>query len=80
MRSGRSRNWRPGSGEPGRDTAQWQDSVAGYLLQIAAAGQHPHLATALADQPPGAATGPHEPLFDHAMTRILTSLLPPAVP
>ncbi len=34
----------------GQDTTQWQGSLAGYLVQIAAAGQHPHLAAALADQ------------------------------
>ncbi len=96
----------------GQDTSQWQGSLAGYLLQIAAAGQHPHLAAALADQPtahadqgavpadhsagpaddgagpadcgPGdsgpADAGPQEPLFERAMTRILTGLLPPARP
>jgi AcrR family transcriptional regulator len=60
----------------GRDTAQWQDSVAGYLLQIAAAGQHPHLAAALAGQAASGGTEPQEPLFDRAMTGILTGLLP----
>jgi len=59
-----------------RDTAQWQDSVAGYLLQIAAAGQHPHLAAALAGQAASGGTEPQEPLFDRAMTGILTGLLP----
>jgi AcrR family transcriptional regulator len=63
----------------GQDTAQWQGSLAGYLAQIAAAGQHPHLATALADQPShGEAAQQQQPLFDHAMTRILTGLLPTA--
>ena len=62
----------------GRDTTQWQGSLAGYLLQIAAAGQHPYLAAALADQPAGGAPAEHEPLFDRAMTRILTGLIPPA--
>jgi AcrR family transcriptional regulator len=84
-----------GQQRAGQDTAQWQGSLAGYLLQIAAAGQHPHLAAALAGQPEGAAGQPdgaagqagdggsagQEPLFDRAMTRILTGLLPPsAVP
>ena len=96
----------------GQDTTQWQGSLAGYLVQIAAAGQHPHLAAALADQGDGqanqgdgqadqgdgqadhgdepadaepAASGPAdaeppEPLFERAMTRILTGLLPPAPP
>ena len=56
----------------GRDTAQWQGALASYLLQIAAGGQHPQLAAALAE-PPGE---PAEPLFDRALTRILTGLLP----
>jgi AcrR family transcriptional regulator len=55
----------------GQDTAQWQGSLAGYLMDIVAAGQHPQLAAALAE-PPGAP----EPLFDRALTRILTGLLP----
>ncbi|HUZ53467.1 MAG TPA: TetR/AcrR family transcriptional regulator [Streptosporangiaceae bacterium] len=63
--------------DAGRDTAQWQGSLAGYLLPIAAAGQHPHLAAALADQPALDDPGQHQPLFDRAMTRILTGLLPP---
>ena len=81
-----------GQQRAGQDTAQWQGSLAGYLLQITAAGQHPHLAAALADQPVGAADRPDgaagpagdggsagpEPLFDRAMTRILTGLLPPS--
>ena len=62
----------------GRDAAQWQGSLAGYLLPIAAAGQHPHLAAALADQPGPDDSGPQLPLFDRAITRILTGLLPPA--
>ena len=37
----------------GQDTAQWQGSLASYLLHIAAGGQHPQLAAALADQPAG---------------------------
>ena len=59
----------------GQDTAQWQESLTGYLLQIAAGGQHPHLAAALAGQPGGGPV-PQEPLFHRAMTRILTGLLP----
>ena len=59
----------------GRDTAQWQGSLASYLLHIAADGQHPQLAAALADQPAADPAG-GEPLFDRAMTRILTGLLP----
>lgn len=56
----------------GQDTAQWQGSLAGYLMDIVAGGQHPQLAAALAE-PPGE---PAEPLFDRALTRILTGLLP----
>jgi AcrR family transcriptional regulator len=63
----------------GQDTTQWQGSLAGYLAQIAAVGQHPHLAAALAGQPSHRdAAQQQEPLFDNAMTRILTGLLPPA--
>jgi len=61
----------------GQSTAQWQDSLAGYLVQIAAAGAHPHLAAALTDQPAAGAPAQDAPLFDRAMTRILTGLLPP---
>jgi hypothetical protein len=50
------------------------------MVQIVAAGQHPHLAAAVADQPAAAGPAPQEPLFDRAMTRILTGLLPPAEP
>jgi AcrR family transcriptional regulator len=64
----------------GRDTTQWQQAAAVYLVQVAADGQHPNLAAALADSgaPPGAgdAAAPDEPLFDRALTRILTGLLP----
>jgi AcrR family transcriptional regulator len=63
----------------GQDMAQWQGSLAGYLGQIAADGRHPHLAAALADPAAGPPDG-QEPLFDRAMTRILTGLLPPARP
>ena len=62
----------------GQDTARWQGSLAGYLVQITAAGQHPHLADALADSPAGGDPARREPLFDRAMTRILTGLLPAA--
>jgi Tetracyclin repressor-like, C-terminal domain len=67
-----------GQQRAGQDTAQWQESLAGYLLEIAAAGQHPHLAAALADQPADIGPAQDEPMFDRAMTRILTGLLPPA--
>src|SRR6204780_2236478 len=39
-----------GQQRAGQETAQWQDSLARYLLELAAAGQHPHLAAALAEQ------------------------------
>jgi AcrR family transcriptional regulator len=61
----------------GQDITQWQDSLASYLLGIAAVGRHPHLAAALADQPAGDDPAQHEPLFDRAMTRVLAGLLPP---
>jgi AcrR family transcriptional regulator len=60
----------------GQDTAEWQSTLGGYLLRIAAAGQHPYLAGALADQTAGGGATQDEPLFDRAMTRILTGLLP----
>jgi AcrR family transcriptional regulator len=60
----------------GQDTIRWQGSLAVYLRQIATAGQHPHLAAALADQPAPGDLAEHQPLFDRAMTRILTGLLP----
>jgi AcrR family transcriptional regulator len=66
-----------GQQRAGQDTAQWQGSLAVYLAQLTARGQHPHLAAALAHQPASGDTAPQpEPLFDHAMTRILTGLLP----
>ncbi len=55
----------------GQDTAQWQGALAGYLMDIVAAGQHPQLAAALAEPP-----GEPDPLFDRALTRIVTGLLP----
>jgi hypothetical protein len=64
----------------GQDMTQWQGSLADYLVRIAAAGRHPHLAAALADQPADGDPARPQPLFDHAMTRILTGLLPPPRP
>jgi AcrR family transcriptional regulator len=69
--------------QAGQDIAQWQNSLAGYLLQVSAGGQHPHLAAALADasaagDPASSDHAPDEPLFDRALTRILTGLLPSA--
>ena len=62
--------------QAGQDTAAWQGSLGGYLAADPAAGQHPHLAAALAGQPAGGDPAQDEPLFDRAMTRILTGLLP----
>jgi AcrR family transcriptional regulator len=61
----------------GQDAAMWQRELAAYLAGMVAAGQHPHLAAALADAPPP----PSDPddLFDRAMTRILVGLLPPSL-
>jgi AcrR family transcriptional regulator len=84
-----------GQRRAGQDMTRWQGSLAGYLAQLAADGRHPHLAAALADQPDQpvqpvqpdqhdqhhqGGAGQQEPLFDHAMTRILTGLLPTAGP
>ena len=64
----------------GQDLAEWQGSLGGYLVQIAAAGRHPHLAAALAGRP-GPPARPQAPMFDRAMTRILAGLLsPPSAP
>ena len=64
----------------GRDAAQWQEFVAAYLLQVVAAGQHPHLAAAVADQPAAGEPGPAGTPVRPGMTRILSGLLPPAEP
>lgn len=59
----------------GQDTAQWQASVASYLVQVAADERHPHLAAALAEHPAAEDPAAEEPLFDRVLTRILTGLL-----
>jgi AcrR family transcriptional regulator len=67
-----------GQRRAGQNAAEWQGSLATYLLKIAADGRHPHLAAALAEAAgPAAEPGPvpGEALFDRAMTRILTGLL-----
>jgi AcrR family transcriptional regulator len=67
-----------GQQRAGQNAADWQGSLAAYLLRITADGQHPHLAAALADAAGHAAEPgpvPGEALFDRAMTRILTGLL-----
>jgi AcrR family transcriptional regulator len=60
----------------GQDAAQWQELVARYLIQVAAGGQHPHLAAVLAGPPEDDDSLAQEPIFDRALTRILTGLLP----
>ena len=73
-----------GQRRAGQETAQWQESLARYLWDLAAAGHHPHLAAALAEQPaanePAADFAGDEPTFNRAMTRILTGLLQAAHP
>jgi AcrR family transcriptional regulator len=61
----------------GQDTAAWQASVASYLIAVVTTGQYPHLAAVLSSPPTAADLPPDEPLFDRAMTRILSGLLPP---
>jgi len=73
-----------GQQRAGQETAQWQESLARYLWDLAADGQHPHLAAALADPPaaadPAARPDAGEAAFERAMTRILNGLLQPAHP
>lgn len=61
----------------GQTIPQWQQAQAEYLTQVATAGHHPHLATALAGQPPEAEKDSPESLFDRVLTRVLTGLLQP---
>jgi AcrR family transcriptional regulator len=63
--------------QAGQDAAHWQSELTAYLSQIAAAGQHPHLAAALAGTPSADAARPQDDLFERAMARILADLLPP---
>jgi len=60
----------------GQDAAQWQELVASYLIQVAAEGQHPHLAAVLGGPPEDDDAQAQEPIFDRALTRVLTGLLP----
>jgi AcrR family transcriptional regulator len=60
--------------QAGQDAAEWQSGLAAYLAQVVAAGQHPHLAAALAGAPPTNA-GQEDGLFERAMTRLLAGLL-----
>jgi AcrR family transcriptional regulator len=59
----------------GQDAIRWQGELAAYLTGIVSAGQHPHLAAALAEAP--TSDGPRSPedVFDSAMTKILAGLL-----
>ncbi|WP_439680782.1 TetR/AcrR family transcriptional regulator [Embleya sp. MST-111070] len=60
----------------GQTIPQWQQAQAEYLTRVAMAGRHPHLAAALAGQPP-AAEDSTEALFDRVITRLLIGLLSP---
>lgn len=60
----------------GQTVPQWQLAQAEYLTQVAMAGHHPHLATALTGKSPEVEDSP-ESLFDRILTRVLTGLLQP---
>jgi AcrR family transcriptional regulator len=62
--------------QAGQDAAQWQAELTAYLSQIAAAGQHPHLAAVLTGTP-HTDLARQDDLFERAMVRILASVLPP---
>ena len=62
--------------QDGQSLAQWQVSLAAYLAEVVAAGDHPHVAAAIAAGGPGARTSPEAPLFDRAVTALLDALLP----
>ena len=59
----------------GQSLAQWQVSLAAYLAEVVAAGDHPHVAAAIAGAPDVRAS-PEAPLFDRAVTALLAALLP----
>ena len=61
--------------QAGQDTAQWQNSLAGYLLQISPAASTRSWRARWRTRSRGDPAH-DEPLFDRAMTRILTGLLP----
>ncbi|MDK1473477.1 TetR/AcrR family transcriptional regulator [Streptomyces sp. 549] len=48
-----------------------------YLSQVAAQGDHPRLAAAMADRTAPEPADSPEALFEHTMRRVLTGLLPP---
>ncbi|MEU8840351.1 TetR/AcrR family transcriptional regulator [Streptomyces roseus] len=60
----------------GQAVPQWQQAQAEFLTQVATAGHHPHLATALTGQPPEVEDS-SESFFDRILTRVLTGLLQP---
>jgi hypothetical protein len=64
----------------GQDASRWQGELAAYLTGIVSAGQHPHLAAALAETSSSDGPTSEGDLFDSAMTRILAGLLSPATP
>ena len=64
----------------GRDAIRWQGELAAYLTAIVSAGQHPHLAAALAEAHASGSPASKEDMFDSAMTRILAGLLSPPAP
>ena len=64
----------------GQNAIQWQGELAAYLTGIVSAGQHPHLAAALAEAPASDAARSQADVFDSAMTKILAGLLSTATP
>lgn len=64
----------------GRDAIRWQGELAAYLTGVVSAGQHPHLAAALAEAPASDGPASQEDVFDRAMTRILAGILPRSTP
>jgi len=64
----------------GQDAIRWQGELAAYLTGIVSAGQHPHLAAALAEASASGGPASQDDMFDSAMTRILAGLLSPAAP
>lgn len=59
----------------GQDAGQWRADLAAYLTGVVSAGQHPHLAAALADTSAPADPASQQDMFGHAMTRIIAGLL-----
>jgi AcrR family transcriptional regulator len=64
-----------GQQRAGQDAAEWQRSMAAYLLKVATDGRHPNLATAIADQPADSRPTRADLFFERAMARILNGLL-----